>query len=87
MDLAKVIGAQLGQGGGRGQDVEIDFVHQGKGGGQVDGGGPQLFHSGGRGQDVEIDVIHLGGGGGQVDGGLVMVLGRMQKVLVVCSFA
>ena len=69
LDLAKVMGAQLDHGGGSGQDVEIDVVHQGEGGGQVDGGSAQLFHGGGRGRDVEIDVVYQGEGGGQVDGG------------------
>ena len=91
LDLAKVMGAQLDHGGGSGQDVEIDVVLQGEGGGQVEGKGAQLFHGGGRGQDVDIDVVNQGEGGGQVDdGGAQLFQGglcwdRMQKVLVVCS--
>ena len=62
LDLVKVMGAQLGHGGGSGQDVEIDVVLQGEGGGQVEGKGEQLFHGGGRGKDVDIDVVNQGEG-------------------------
>ena len=89
LDLVKV----TGNGGGMGQNVEIDDVHQGEGVRRLMGEEHSFSMVVGGGRMFEIDVVHQGEEMGRLTwevhsfSRVVMVLGRMQKVLLVGSFA